>query len=793
MTARAAALTPAEAFGEALGRIPRRPSEGWVTFVAAAAMVTALGASLVEATWTRRDISGDSGFLLYVGSVGLVFGFLGAKVGWGRWRTHLVGALFAGLLLPLIMGGLVLEARGTPVDWDPFALAARIAVASDVVQRVWIDLAVLRLPFTVEEGHYHLVFGAFVWGAGLLAGYTIFGHRRPLDAVVVLGLLLLANMALTGHDQLWLLVLFSAAALLLLIRTHVFEEEITWARRKIGDPAAVGKLYLKGGAAFVLAAVLGAIVLTTAASSAPLQGLWRDLPKHLAGLSQFLQAIAPGGGDFRPVGGPTFGSSVTTSGKWNPSQEVAFQAQLPAGEDAEFKWRSGAYDHFDLYGWSRSEATATLTPAGTALLGGTIDQPSTAGRREITVSIVPEAYRDQTIVGPNAISSVDRESVARTLGEDGWFSTIDSTGDVVAYNVTALIPVSPATLGALTEAQLRAAGTDYRPELLAIYLQLPPGSLGPQAEELLRTIKAQVKAPPGVDPDNAYDLARTMERYLADNANFAYDPDVKEERQACGSEISTVECFAIIRRGYCEYYAGTMAALLRASNVPARVAYGFLGNPNSRGPENVEIVGGWLAHWWVEVYFPGTGWVEFDPTGSIGQPVPLPSGSVAPSTPRPSLNLPSRPAGASSGTITTPPTGAGGNLTGIGPFIAIALILLVGVGALAFAVYRRAPRRPMHPDQAWGSLAGLAARFGLGPRPSQTVYEYAGALGDEVPTARVELTTIARAKVEVAYGRHELGPDRLQRIAQAYHRLRFAILGVVFRRGVNRVRRRRGG
>ena len=68
----------------------------------------------------------------------------------------------------------------------------------------------------------------------------------------------------------------------------------------------------------------------------------------------------------------------------------------------------------------------------------------------------------------------------------------------------------------------------------------------------------------------------------------------------------------------------------------------------------------------------------------------------------------------------------------------------------------------MHPDQAWGSLARLAARFGLGPRPSQTVFEYAGALGDAVPAARLELTTIARAKVEVAYGRRDLGDDRLR-------------------------------
>jgi transglutaminase-like putative cysteine protease len=793
MTARTQSIElSTDLIGDVLGRLPRRPVEGWITVLAALTMVTLVGASFVEAGWTLREKSGDTGFLLYVGAIGFTFGFAGAKIGWGRWRTHIVGALFAGLLLPLIMGGLVLEAQGISVGWDPAGLAARMAMASNVAQHVWTDLAVLRLPFTQQEGHYHLVFGAIVWGAGLLAGYTIFGHRRPLDAVVVVGLVLLANMAITGHDQLWMLVIFSAAALLLLIRTHVFEEQVTWVRRKIGDPAAVGRLYIKGGAAFVTIAILSAILLTNAASSAPLQGLWRDLPKHLAGLSQMLQALAPGGGDFRPVGGPTFGSSATTSGQWNPSNDIAFEAELPAGEDASFKWRAGAYDHYDLYGWSRSQGTNTTAGPGDALLSGAADQPSTAGRRPITLTIVPEAYRDQTVIGPNAISSVDRATVAWTLGKDGWFGTVDSTQDIAPYTVKAMIPVSKDTAGALTEADLRAAGTVYPREVSDIYLQLPDEALGANAKGLLATIRSRVVVPPGFDPQNPYDLARTMESYLADSTNFTYDANVTQERLVCGS-ASTVECFATIKRGYCEYYAGAMVAMLRAANVPARIAYGFLGNKDSRGPNNVEEVKGSLAHWWVEVYFPGTGWFEFDPTGSVGQRSPLPSGSIGPSTPRPSLNLPSRNPVPTFGPGGGGATGSSGSQTGIGPFIAIALILLLGVGALVFAALRRTPSRPMHPDQAWGSVAGLASRFGLGPRPSQTVYEYAGALGDEVPTARVELTTIARAKVEVVYGHRDLEPDRLKRVAQAYQRLRLAILGVVVRRGLRRVRGRGRG
>jgi hypothetical protein len=323
---------------------------------------------------------------------------------------------------------------------------------------------------------------------------------------------------------------------------------------------------------------------------------------------------------------------------------------------------------------------------------------------------------------------------------------------------------------------------------VSIYTALPDGAMGPAATQLLRDIQAEVLVPEGYAPDNAYDLARTIETYLHSD-RFQYEEDVSELiRLRCPSAISTVECFAIIRQGYCEYYASTMAVLLRAVDVPARIAYGFLPSERDQG---LEVVGGAAMHWWVEVYFPDIGWIEFDPTGgNVGQVTAIPSGSLSPATQRPSLAPVTAPPPRTlnPNDPTTPTTTPS---AGIGPFIAIGLILVVGVVALAFAAIRRTPSKPMHPDQAWGSLARLAARFGLGPRPSQTVFEYAGALGDAVPTARVELTTIARAKVEVAYGRRDLGGDRLKRIAEAYHRLRLAIIGVVLRRVLRRPRRGR--
>ena len=67
------------------------------------------------------------------------------------------------------------------------------------------------------------------------------------------------------------------------------------------------------------------------------------------------------------------------------------------------------------------------------------------------------------------------------------------------------------------------------------------------------------------------------------------------------------------KKGYCSYYAFAMTLLLRSLGIPARVAAGFFIEPGS------EVFGYYpvrsdMAHAWVEVPFPGYGWIEIDPT-----------------------------------------------------------------------------------------------------------------------------------------------------------------------------------
>lgn len=761
-----------------LRRLLAGPEEGWLTLAAVALMILTLPWSIDDARWVR-GVGSLTDFLPAIGLGGLLVGFMGPKLGWGRWTTHLIGVAFAALLLPIVAGGIVLG-ESVP-GWGLAALAARYREAAEIVVRVWEDLAIEGRPLTDEYGHYFIAFGALVWATGQFAGYAVFGHRRPLDAVIVTGLVLLGNMSLTRNDQLHLMILFTLAALTLLARSHAYDERVTWLKRRIGDPATVSGLYLRGGALFIGGAVLGSLLLTATASSAPLQGLWRDVPGALVGVSQWLQRYLPLGGASRDPGVVAFGESTAIIGVWSSNNDVAFRARLSPTETARFYWQIGTYADFELTAWSWGTTSALDRAPREDLLTGTADDPVVqAGRREVRVEITPDTFTSNLVVSPQTIRWVDQDATIRTVGPDRFFAAVEF-GGADTYTVTALVPAYGADPGAITENRLRVASRSYDSEIRRRYLPVRAGSIGPRARTILETVLAETPA------DNPYDIARTMEAYLKDARNFRYSTNVLEEAQAECQGLSTVECFAVIRAGYCQYYASTMAILLREAGIPTRLAQGFL--PGERSGDGTEVVRNSSAHAWVQVYFPGYGWVEFDPTGGgVSELVAPPSGAPETPSPRPSLGLVTDRPGFTDDAgpdrrSETPGTPGAGTTAGptSGPYVAIGALLLIGALALAHAAWRRGPR-PMHPDRAWGSIGRWAARFGLGPRASQTVYEYAGVLGEALPVVRPELSVVANAKVEISYGHRDLGPERLRAVAQAHRRLRLGLLRLAFRR-----------
>jgi hypothetical protein len=112
-------------------------------------------------------------------------------------------------------------------------------------------------------------------------------------------------------------------------------------------------------------------------------------------------------------------------------------------------------------------------------------------------------------------------------------------------------------------------------------------------------------------------MAAAVERHLKQSYQYSLDLGTTPT-------VNPIEDFLFVRKtGYCDHYATAMVVLLRTLGIPSRLATGF-----AQGEWN--DVGGYYtvrqrdAHAWVEVYFPNSGWVTFDPTPNIPLALPHP-------------------------------------------------------------------------------------------------------------------------------------------------------------------------
>ena len=176
---------------------------------------------------------------------------------------------------------------------------------------------------------------------------------------------------------------------------------------------------------------------------------------------------------------------------------------------------------------------------------------------------------------------------------------LDKTGSLFnsVHNNTKIRYEGTAHLPMIPPAELRKASSEYPDAIRDTYLQLP--ALDPRIPALADKITAGAQ--------NEYDKAANIEAYLI--AHYAYTLDLSGPRAQ-----DPLANFLFVRRsGHCEYFASAMVVMLRAEGIPARYITGFLpGEYNDVGGDY--IVRESDAHAWVEAYFPGYGWMTFDPT-----------------------------------------------------------------------------------------------------------------------------------------------------------------------------------
>ena len=104
-----------------------------------------------------------------------------------------------------------------------------------------------------------------------------------------------------------------------------------------------------------------------------------------------------------------------------------------------------------------------------------------------------------------------------------------------------------------------------------------------------------------------YDAVEQLEQWFVSSGTFRYS----NHPPVVGPPL--VGFVTRTHAGYCQYFAGAMALMLRYLGIPARVAVGFAGGTYD-SKQRIWNVSDREAHAWVEVWFKGYGWLPFDPT-----------------------------------------------------------------------------------------------------------------------------------------------------------------------------------
>ena len=267
-----------------------------------------------------------------------------------------------------------------------------------------------------------------------------------------------------------------------------------------------------------------------------------------------------------------------------PNPEIVLRVEFPDGRPANLgglHWRGRSYDRFDGVRWSR---TASLPPS----LG--MDRWYEAWN--------PDRIRQKIYAAPLNVRVLFALHPLLGVRSDNprIQPLFDNAGDHIYWGSGSPSYEAVSVDGRPEPEALRAARSGFAPARTH-FTQLP--RVSQRTRDLARSLTQGL--------DNNYDRAVAIEEFF--HNEFGYTLDLpRSARQA------TLEYFLFDRReGHCEYFSTAMAVLLRTLGIHAREVNGFLGGQWNDFGQYLAVTQN-EAHSWVEVWFPGYGWVPFDPT-----------------------------------------------------------------------------------------------------------------------------------------------------------------------------------
>jgi transglutaminase-like putative cysteine protease len=322
------------------------------------------------------------------------------------------------------------------------------------------------------------------------------------------------------------------------------------------------------------------------------------------------------------LGGYSFGTDLSTGfsdrvqlgqiGQIQQSNAVVMHVEIDGDREGRYalNWRGVALENFDGRNWTNPREQYMLYRGGDGSFAIPLLSQGVAQALSTRDRVVPgkltRVIHYRVLMEPIGTNIFFLAPWARRV--KGAYRTlqIDSGGAVSDSDSQRSVSIYEADsdISTPSPAELREASGSL-PQFTLAYLQLP--RLDPRIPQLAAQVTGSAAS--------NYDKATALELYL--RTHYGYT--LQLPRSLVADPLAN---FLFDRKqGHCEYFASSMAVMLRTLGVPARVVNGFRSDEFNDLTSNY-VVRAKNAHSWVEAFFPGYGWVTFDPTpaGAIESP-----------------------------------------------------------------------------------------------------------------------------------------------------------------------------
>jgi transglutaminase-like putative cysteine protease len=686
----------------------------------AALLLVTTGWSVLAGGWTD-----GTGGVVVVGLAGVLCGFALA-----RWRVRRMVALVAAPVLLFI--------SLLPTNQGSRPVSATGGLGHVIGQ--YASAAVTGLLGNAQW-EFNVALGALLWVCGAWAAWFAVRERRgaiatgPCWAVIAVNVINAPSTAAVTFPA----TLAAAAALMLIAAVHLDRLNDGWRRRRVSVLPGTGGRFATAsliGGAFIVLLALVVPPLSSTDISGRLFGSGSGTGSGHNGHSgsgtgsngatvRFNSATIPGGAlslSDSPV--LSYTSSLSTGVYLRMETDSVFDTGnfLPAqsannnGDDAEEIANPGPIPR-----------DRTVVDGGVGAKQASVS---------LSVSMIDDTSDTNTLPFAGEPDATNLETRVNGLTEPDLNSqllTVDSVQSVRQVIGTSF--KTTATQSTATTDQLRAAGSSYPALITRDFVDLTEDGTGGAAA--IRALAQQWTR----TATNPYDKATTIEAMLRSPQLFHYTltppaPPNPNRTWALTYFLTTSHA------GYCQYFAAAMGAMLRAVGIPARLVNGYgpgtAPNAATRRTTSEDLwnVTSNDAHTWVEAYFPGYGWVPFEPTppstagdyqpfgrGALGATAVAPSGSTAAPTPAAGARTPNAQAAAGSNAVRS--SGGRAVLMGLAGF--------AGAVVLATALFAAWFLRPRDVRGVWRRVGIVGRLLGVPRDRALTFDEYVARLTAVLP------------------------------------------------------------